>query len=355
MWRKLLFLLRWALIGCVFAVLVFVMFAGVATENWGGFSVSGFEFQARYEHGWPMTFRERVGPVGHRFVFWEGEGDVNWLALFADISCLVTGTALLLTLAAYRKFFRRFGFKSLLVLMAIFAIGAWRVSNQFWTCRAEERVAAWLESKGCGVEYSFAGPKWLTRLTGNPFPVGDEFSVVRVLHVAEDFPTPVEELKNKLMQLPHLQELSLSRSNVTDSDLQSLLSWDIAKQLRSLSLDETQISDKALGKIGNCQSLTHISVAYTNVGDKSLNHLRQCRELRSINASGTQLSAGCVASLQALRNLRELQLRNVDIPPEEHWRFEQLALPSLRVTQKKKNGPSEMRDALRDLELEFGL
>jgi len=61
-----------------------------------------------------------------------------------------------------------------------------------------ERIALWLEAQGFDVEYSYGGPKWLSRLTGEKFPVGELFNMVGKVYWSTTSSVPFEDVQEHL-------------------------------------------------------------------------------------------------------------------------------------------------------------
>jgi beta-lactamase regulating signal transducer with metallopeptidase domain/thiol-disulfide isomerase/thioredoxin len=117
-----------------------------------------------------------------------------------------------------------------------------------------------------------------------------------------------------LAKLPHLDFLSVSRSNVTDGGMGHLRGHP---SIRFLYLGGTKVSDEGLKVIASLPRLEHLSLgAYdegANITDDGLTHLAGLTNLKSLNLSGTEVTNEGLKRLQGLTGLEELNLDETNV------------------------------------------
>src|SRR5690606_20727454 len=123
----------------------------------------------------------------------------------------------------------------------------------------------------------------------------------------------LERLKDaSVMAIPVAQNSNyLSVSFVTapkgaDSLVEALK--PIAKQIISLKLDDTDISDKSLATISQFSNLRRLHLSRTAVTDQGIAKLSLLENLHSLNLVGTKITAGGLNALGGLKNLKNLYL-----------------------------------------------
>jgi uncharacterized membrane protein len=94
----------------------------------------------------------------------------------------------------------------------------------------------------------------------------------------------------------------VSLTNVTTQDLNLLAA--LQKQLLSLKIGNTNISDSALAIISKCSQLIFLQLNNTKITDNGISFLSSLLHLRSLNIVGTNISS---KGLQALQKLKSLQ------------------------------------------------
>lgn len=94
-----------------------------------------------------------------------------------------------------------------------------------------------------------------------------------------------------------LEKLSLWKTKVTDQGVHYLRDM---RTLRSLVLDETEITDAALEDVGRLTELTEwLGLVRTKITDRGLPHLTGLKKLREVNLIGTSVTS------EGLRSLRK--------------------------------------------------
>ncbi len=82
----------------------------------------------------------------------------------------------------------------------------------------------------------------------------------------------------------------------------------IAKQIISLKLDDTDISDKSMETISQFSNLRRLHLSRTAVTDQGIAKLASLEHLHSLNLVGTKVTAGGLNALGGLKNLKNLYL-----------------------------------------------
>lgn len=132
---------------------------------------------------------------------------------------------------------------------------------------------------------------------------------------------PVEQADQKVIQslkgrgvivLPvaansnYLAVSFVSVPNVTKEDLNLL--GALQKQLVSLKMGNTNISDSGLVIIGKCSQLIFLQLNNTKISDKGMPYLSSLHNLRSLNVVGTAVSVKGMLVLQKLKSLQSVYL-----------------------------------------------
>jgi hypothetical protein len=122
------------------------------------------------------------------------------------------------------------------------------------------------------------------------------------LHAAQvrdaDLPAPLSELKQ-------LESLDVGCTSVSDTGLEGVRAL---KHLRSLDLGCTRVSDRTLEEVGELRHLRSLDLGYTRVSDAGLRSLGRLRELDSLTLYGTQVTDAGLADLAQLQRLRTLRV-----------------------------------------------
>jgi hypothetical protein len=113
-----------------------------------------------------------------------------------------------------------------------------------------------------------------------------------------------------LAELPTVQSLDLSGTDVTDEGLQHIVAGP--KDLPTLQLDGTSITDAAIEVLKGLPNLTNLSLTGTAITDKGLAMLPECLpNLRSLTLNDCQgISNDCPRSVAKLERLQALSLAN---------------------------------------------
>jgi hypothetical protein len=84
----------------------------------------------------------------------------------------------------------------------------------------------------------------------------------------------------------------------------------IVKNIQSLDLKKTKVSDDDLTILEDMTSLTKLNLALTKVGDPSMSHIRRLEDLEYLNLYGTEVSDRSVTYIKDLKKLTKLFLWN---------------------------------------------
>ncbi|HLA57165.1 MAG TPA: hypothetical protein VK622_00315, partial [Puia sp.] len=102
------------------------------------------------------------------------------------------------------------------------------------------------------------------------------------------------------------------------------------KQLISLKLGYTNISDGGMTTIGQLSNLTRLSLEHTPISDKGLSALQSLVHLQYLNLVGTAVTLQGVMQLKDLKSLRSLYLYQTHIDRKD-WTSIQNAFPKTKI------------------------
>lgn len=138
-----------------------------------------------------------------------------------------------------------------------------------------------------------------------------------------------ESVLQALSKLPSLQSLSLERAFSSDNlftpasrisptmrrplTSKHMSRLALARQLRSLNLNRTNIDDLAVNWLRPLQNLTKLGLRGNNVSDDGIDVVRRFENLEVLDISGTPISDRSLATLSELAGLTRLYLSNTAI------------------------------------------
>jgi hypothetical protein len=103
--------------------------------------------------------------------------------------------------------------------------------------------------------------------------------------------------------------------DLNDADLATLTSL---RQIRRLSLDRTQVTDRGLVHLQKLPHLRYLSLDETKVTDDGLESLHACHSLEFVSLYGTRTTSAGVERLQtALPDLHVIDKDEMDLPPRK--------------------------------------
>ena len=109
-------------------------------------------------------------------------------------------------------------------------------------------------------------------------------------------PNLTDSLPDYLVNLPNLKQLCLDGIDVTEAVLPQL---KLAKQLESLWLWETQVSDQSLVQLQNLSMIQELDLDLNpQLTDACLVHLQGLKNLKRLNLSRTGITPQGIADLQ---------------------------------------------------------
>lgn len=224
---------------------------------------------------------------------------------------------------------RQFSLRTLLVIVTVFGVWLGRVVEN----ARDQRIAteSILQVRG-QVKYDYQirgeieppGPKWLRRL------IGDDYFCT-VVEATFDFEPPRadDHALRYINRLRHLRSLDLQETQITDAGLAHLEGLD---SLRRLNLERTAVTGAGLQHISrlrqlewlclrnaratNCgmalsqmTHLTHLDLTHTGVTDDDARHLRSLRKLRWLSLGGaTKITDASLITVGGLTELEWLSL-----------------------------------------------
>jgi hypothetical protein len=108
-----------------------------------------------------------------------------------------------------------------------------------------------------------------------------------------------------LQGLPHLKQLSLAKTLVSDS---AFANARIPATLRSIVLDDNAIGDVSVEKLVQSKQIQYVFLDRTRVSDIGIKALTQCKSIRSISIVGTKVSDAGFDDLELLFELEYLDI-----------------------------------------------
>jgi Leucine-rich repeat (LRR) protein len=149
-----------------------------------------------------------------------------------------------------------------------------------------------------------------------------------------------------VMALPHLRELFIEETQVTDAGLEHL---NVLGELRGLSLQDSKVTDAVLEHVKELTSLEFLVLSGTQVTGAGLEHVKELTSLEFLELSGTQVTDAGLEHLKGLSDLQILGLGDTKISDVGLEHLEGLrSLKDLRLdnTQVTDAGVNELRKAL---------
>ena len=125
----------------------------------------------------------------------------------------------------------------------------------------------------------------------------------------------------------NLTELFLSDTNVNDAGLAILKD---CKDLYYVNLAKSQVTDVCLAQLKDCKKLSMLIMNGTKVSDAGLAYLKECNKLSYLNVSDTEVGDTGVAHLKDCTNLTYLTFRQTKVTAAK---FEELkkAFPKCKI------------------------
>jgi hypothetical protein len=250
---------------------------------------------------------------GGWFLFNQHKG---WTVLMAVAAIGVTLLLSFIWFVASLVFRWRFQYslRSLSLLIVTAAIPCSWLAREMQRARTQREAIATIVAAGGAVEYDSSPhshsstrtpnhPEWLERLLGVDF-----LADVTSLRFRDG--KDVVSLDANLRMLRQLHWLDLTRSKVSDTDLNQLEGLD---QLVVLSLSGTDAGDIGLRKLRCLPHLAILDLAETKVTDNGLVYLQTLPELQWLILRGTRITDAGLVHLQKLPRLESLILADMDI------------------------------------------
>jgi hypothetical protein len=108
-----------------------------------------------------------------------------------------------------------------------------------------------------------------------------------------------------LKNLPHIEKLNFSSTNMTDDALVHLAEL---RELKDLGLWGTQVTDKGLIHLAPLTKLERLNLNENNVTDAGLEHLGKLKSLTHLYLNGTKVSDAGLAHLAGLEKLQWIDI-----------------------------------------------
>lgn len=122
-----------------------------------------------------------------------------------------------------------------------------------------------------------------------------------------------DEHMDLLTRLPHVRELNLSYTYITDDGLMHL---PRLKHLEVLKLQGADIGDDGMRYVGKLTGLRELHLSYTHISDDGLVHLSRLRNLEKLFVNGTQIGDRGVESIATLGRMKVLFASETNISDE---------------------------------------
>lgn len=103
----------------------------------------------------------------------------------------------------------------------------------------------------------------------------------------------------------------LEDSTITDKDMRLLA--PVQKQIFSLKLQRTSVTDAALANLDKCDRLVRLNISHTAITDKGLASISKIPNLKYINLVATNVTATGIAQLQSIKTLKKIYLFQTNI------------------------------------------
>ena len=205
-----------------------------------------------------------------------------------------------------RRRWYQFRLRTLLVAILVLSLPLSWFAVEVEKTKRQRKIGAIIEGAGSTVSYEDAEPSVLQRI--REF-LGDD-SVTRVVTavlVNEEWVNEKGEVVNAgrdefgddeatyLKELPNLEILSLSNTQVSDAGLEHLKGLT---NLKILWLDNTQITGSGLEHLKGLTNLEWLSLRNTQVSDAGLEHLEGLTNLNVLYLNDTQVTHEGVKKLQ---------------------------------------------------------
>jgi len=203
----------------------------------------------------------------------------------------------------------RYGLRTLLIVVA--AVGVW-LGVRVNAARRQQAAVATIQRLGGTVYYAhqiredslgrlvaepdkpLPLPKWLRPVAERIFPPAVASVSLRETQATD---RDLEILKF----FPHLRRLDLAKTAVTDDGLAIV---GRLRELESLSVVGLEIDDRGIEHLKSLR-LTHLSLWKTRVTDAGVRHLRHMTMLRMLTLDETQITDAAMEDVGELVNLEE--------------------------------------------------
>ena len=163
------------------------------------------------------------------------------------------------------------------------------------TFQYEYHDCGWQELNISRICKKMPGPQWLHDLLGDDF-------FISVVAVRTQHRRRLADFK----YFPHLRELELWGSDITDADLAQL---GQERELEGIDFNATSISDAGFEHIRGLTRLRKLCLSNTRITDAGLSYIAELRRLELLNLDGTQITDAGLDHLVRLSTLQWLSLR----------------------------------------------
>ncbi len=165
----------------------------------------------------------------------------------------------------------------------------------------------------------FTRPRFDVRLRPTIYSSAPPFSSNNVDYLMPRRPgpfhvTPVAKLNDadmeRLKGMTQLRSLKLDNTNVTDAGLKHVAGLT---QLQTLTLPRTKVTGASLQYLKGLTQLQDLNLVLPEVTDAALVHIKGLTQLRSLNLSSTEVTDAGLMHIKGLTQLRSLDLHNAKV------------------------------------------
>lgn len=260
------------------------------------------------------------------------------LAIGSLITWVVVGSGVLLSIAAvffvWSRYRFRFNTKYLLIAVLAISIPMAYFGSRLRTYvsdvfLARKLVASGIASVAVDDDYGVQIQALKEHQTHRPIS-----GRISEISLSED--ASVLEIGDILLDMPNCKEISLGGPKITNAGLSLLADTPEARQITSLSLFSTNITDEGLGVLANMRQLKVLWLSAHTITDAGLAHLEVLSSLEvlglidnGMNGNPTRIDGTGLVHLRGLTNLKQVRIQGLQVSDVA---LEHLAsLPSLQT------------------------
>jgi hypothetical protein len=168
----------------------------------------------------------------------------------------------------------------------------------------------------------------------------DEVVEDKILALIKIGDAPITNARlNDLRKLKNLRTLDLYRTEISDDGLKELTNL---KNLTVLDLNYTPITDAGLTELRDLKNLNGLDVGCTRITDSGLKAFGEFKNLTTLGLENTQITDAGLKQLRELKKLTTLDLKLTDAGMKELRRLTNLTTLDLNYTELTDAGPASV-------------